>query len=215
MLEVAAFVVLAAFVNLLSAVLALAATLFYVFVYTLWLKRTSTQNIVIGGAAGAVPVLVGWAAVTGSLGLGAAGAVRHDLPVDPAPLLGAGHPLRRRLPRRRRARCCRRSASIEVTSRKMLDLHARPVGGQPRARPGRPTSGSSTALTALVLGGAFISGCLALRRNPIAAGGDAGLLLLDHLRHAAVRRDRRSTPWCATAGSRAARGFPDPSHAHG
>ena len=50
-------------VNLLSAVLALCATLFYVFVYTLWLKRTSTQNIVIGGAAGAVPVLVGWAAV--------------------------------------------------------------------------------------------------------------------------------------------------------
>ena len=49
--------------NLLSAVLALSATLFYVFVYTLWLKRTSTQNIVIGGAAGAVPVLVGWAAV--------------------------------------------------------------------------------------------------------------------------------------------------------
>jgi protoheme IX farnesyltransferase len=51
-------------VNPLSAILALSATLFYVFVYTLWLKRTSTQNIVIGGAAGAVPVLVGWAAVT-------------------------------------------------------------------------------------------------------------------------------------------------------
>ena len=66
-LEVAAFVWLALIVNLLSAVLALAATLFYVFVYTLWLKRTSRQNIVIGGAAGAVPVLVGWAAVTGSL----------------------------------------------------------------------------------------------------------------------------------------------------
>ncbi len=47
--------------------MAVAATLFYVFVYTLWLKRTSSQNIVIGGAAGAVPVLVGWAAVTDSL----------------------------------------------------------------------------------------------------------------------------------------------------
>ena len=67
-LEAAAFVVLAVGVNLLSAVLALSATAFYVFVYTLWLKRTSRQNIVIGGAAGAVPVLVGWAAVTGSLG---------------------------------------------------------------------------------------------------------------------------------------------------
>jgi protoheme IX farnesyltransferase len=66
-LEVLAFVELWAWVNLLSAVLAVSATLFYVFVYTLWLKRTSSQNIVIGGAAGAVPVLVGWAAVTNSL----------------------------------------------------------------------------------------------------------------------------------------------------
>ena len=66
-LEVAAFAVLAAWANLLAAALALSGTLFYVFVYTLWLKRTSTRNIVIGGAAGAVPALVGWAAVTGSL----------------------------------------------------------------------------------------------------------------------------------------------------
>ena len=63
----AAFVELWLAVNLLSAVLAVSATLFYVFVYTLWLKRRSSQNIVIGGAAGAVPVLVGWAAVTDSL----------------------------------------------------------------------------------------------------------------------------------------------------
>jgi protoheme IX farnesyltransferase len=68
-LEVAAFIELALVVNLLSAVLAVTATLFYVFVYTLWLKRTSTQNIVIGGAAGAMPVLVGWAAVRGSVSL--------------------------------------------------------------------------------------------------------------------------------------------------
>ncbi len=66
-LEVLAFAELWGWVNLLSAVLAISATLFYVFVYTLWLKRTSSQNIVIGGAAGAVPVLVGWAAVTDSL----------------------------------------------------------------------------------------------------------------------------------------------------
>jgi protoheme IX farnesyltransferase len=66
-LEVAAFADLWRFVNLLSAVLALSATAFYVGIYTLWLKRRSSQNIVIGGAAGAVPVLVGWAAVTGSL----------------------------------------------------------------------------------------------------------------------------------------------------
>jgi heme o synthase len=66
-LEVVAFVWMWAVVNLLSAVLAVAACLFYVFVYTLWLKRTSTQNIVIGGAAGAVPVLIGWTAVRNHL----------------------------------------------------------------------------------------------------------------------------------------------------
>lgn len=67
-LEVLAFALLWAEVNLLSACLAVSATLFYVFVYTLWLKRTSRQNIVIGGAAGAVPVLVGWAAIRDSVG---------------------------------------------------------------------------------------------------------------------------------------------------
>ncbi|MHB1713053.1 MAG: heme o synthase [Acidimicrobiales bacterium] len=66
-LEAVSFAELWLAVNLLSAALAVSATLFYVFVYTLWLKRTSSQNIVIGGAAGAVPVLVGWAAVTDSL----------------------------------------------------------------------------------------------------------------------------------------------------
>ena len=68
-LEAAAFALLWSGVNLLSAVLAVSACLFYVFVYSLWLKRTSKQNIVIGGAAGAVPALVGWAAVTDSLAL--------------------------------------------------------------------------------------------------------------------------------------------------
>jgi protoheme IX farnesyltransferase len=68
-LELLAFAELFALVNLLSALLALSATAFYVGVYTLWLKRTSRQNIVIGGAAGAVPVLVGWSAVTGHLAL--------------------------------------------------------------------------------------------------------------------------------------------------
>ena len=66
-IEILAFVWLWATVNLLSAVLAVAACLFYVFVYTLWLKRNSTRNIVIGGAAGAAPVLIGWSAVTNDL----------------------------------------------------------------------------------------------------------------------------------------------------
>jgi protoheme IX farnesyltransferase len=63
------FVLLASLVNVLAAVLALVGNLFYVLVYTRWLKRTTPQNIVIGGAAGAVPPLVGWAAVTGNLTL--------------------------------------------------------------------------------------------------------------------------------------------------
>lgn len=66
-LEVGAFVLLWRAVNLFSALLALGAALFYVFVYSIGLKRRSTQNIVIGGAAGAVPVLVGWTAVTDHL----------------------------------------------------------------------------------------------------------------------------------------------------
>jgi len=66
-LELASFAILATFANLLSATLALSALLFYVLVYTMWLKRTSMQNIVIGGAAGAMPPLVGWAAVSGRI----------------------------------------------------------------------------------------------------------------------------------------------------
>ena len=68
-LVVVAFVVLWVGANLLAASLALAGALIYVFVYTIWLKRTTPQNIVIGGAAGAMPPLVGWAAATGSLDL--------------------------------------------------------------------------------------------------------------------------------------------------
>jgi protoheme IX farnesyltransferase len=69
LLGAVSFVVLWRTVNLLSASLSIAALAFYVLVYTMWLKRSSPQNIVIGGAAGAVPVLVGWAAVTGRIGL--------------------------------------------------------------------------------------------------------------------------------------------------
>jgi heme o synthase len=68
-LSALSFVVLASFVNVVAALLALAGNLFYVLVYTRWLKRTTPQNIVIGGAAGAVPPLVGWAAATGNLAL--------------------------------------------------------------------------------------------------------------------------------------------------
>jgi protoheme IX farnesyltransferase len=66
-LAVLSFTLLAVFANLLAALLAFSGIVFYILVYTHWLKRHSTQNIVIGGAAGAIPALVGWAAVTGSL----------------------------------------------------------------------------------------------------------------------------------------------------
>ena len=68
-LGISSFIIFSAFVNLLSAALAFGAILFYVFIYTLGLKRTTAQNIVIGGAAGAVPVLVGWTAVTNNITL--------------------------------------------------------------------------------------------------------------------------------------------------
>jgi protoheme IX farnesyltransferase len=68
-LGVASFVWLSVTVNLLSAALGVAAILFYVFVYTMLLKRRTSQNIVIGGAAGCMPVLIGWTAVTGELAL--------------------------------------------------------------------------------------------------------------------------------------------------
>jgi len=70
-IEVVAFLFLWQVVNLLSAVLAVSGCLYYVFIYTLWLKRSSRQNIVIGGAAGAVPVLVGWSAVTDTVSISA------------------------------------------------------------------------------------------------------------------------------------------------
>src|SRR6188472_3960255 len=68
-LSALSFVLLAGTLNVLTATLALVGNLFYVLVYTRWLKRSTPQNIVIGGAAGAVPPLVGWAAATGQLGL--------------------------------------------------------------------------------------------------------------------------------------------------
>ena len=68
-MNIFAFGLLAMWVNLLTASLTLSGTLFYVLVYTSWLKRTTAQNIVIGGAAGAVPPLAGWAAVTGGVEL--------------------------------------------------------------------------------------------------------------------------------------------------
>ena len=81
---------MACFVNLVAAFLTLLAIAFYVVVYTIMLKRTTPQNIVIGGAAGALPPVIGWAAVTGDVGVAGAAAVRARLLLDAAALLGAG-----------------------------------------------------------------------------------------------------------------------------
>jgi hypothetical protein len=86
-LEAVAFAILWAGANLLAACLALSATLFYVFVYSLWLKRTSRQNIVIGGLGGGTKLS----------GLGAIYPVHSHIFVDPTPFLGLSDPARRRV----------------------------------------------------------------------------------------------------------------------
>lgn len=163
-LEVVAFAVLWIWANLLSAVLALSATLFYVFVYTLWLKRTSTQNIVIGGAAGAVPVLVGWAAVRNDVTWTPvvlfvvmflwtpphfwALAIRYadDYRAANVPMLPA-------------------VASLEVTVRKMVAYTAVMVAGSLVLW---PVAGLAPVygIAAAVLGALFLWGTVDLGRNP-------------------------------------------------
>ncbi|HID33168.1 MAG TPA: protoheme IX farnesyltransferase [Anaerolineae bacterium] len=68
-LNILAFALLSTQINLLAAILALMGTLYYIFIYTIWLKRRTHHNVTIGGVAGAIPVLVGWAAVVGGLDL--------------------------------------------------------------------------------------------------------------------------------------------------
>ena len=102
-LAVGSVTVMGLFVNLVAAALLAFTIVFYVFVYTAWLKRRTPQNIVIGGLAGALPPAIGWAAVTGGLAHRAAGARRDHLPLDAAAFLGAVALSRRRLREGRRA----------------------------------------------------------------------------------------------------------------
>ena len=124
----------------LAAALALAGSAFYVVVYTMLLKRRTPQNIVIGGAAGAIPPLVGWAAMTGGDRAGAAGDVPDHLPVDAAPLLGAGDAARATTTRAPACRCCRWSPRARDDRRPDPRLHraADDLDADPgRARPAR------------------------------------------------------------------------------
>ena len=96
-------VVLGLMVSWLAAALLAFTIFFYVVVYTMWLKRWTPQNIVIGGAAGAFPPVIGWAAVTGSISVEPVLHVPDRVLLDAAALLGAGAAPRRRLCARRRA----------------------------------------------------------------------------------------------------------------
>ena len=88
---------MAAFTNWLATALTAAAIVYYDLVYTLWLKRTTPQNTFWGGVCGAAPVLIGWAAVTGSLAPAGVGAVRGRLLLADAALLRAGDQVQGRL----------------------------------------------------------------------------------------------------------------------
>ncbi len=196
-LEVAAFVWLALLVNLLSAALALAATLFYVFVYTMWLKRTSRQNIVIGGAAGAVPVLVGWSAVTGSLAWAPfvmfliiflwtpphfwALAIRYadDYRAADVPMLPAVVGSRRAADPILRYTVALFGASLLLAP--VADL------------------GAVYIVAAVVAGVGFIALAARLRADADRGQRDAPLHLLDLLRHRAVRGDGRRRPGAVTS----------------
>ena len=143
----------------------MAACLFYVFVYTLWLKRTSKSNIVIGGAAGAAPVLIGWSAVTNSLAWAPwllfaviffwtpphfwALAIRYkdDYAAADVPMLPVVATLR---------------ATLDPDPR----LHGRASGPSPWCSPRSPTWAPSTGSSAIVLGAVFTAFAVRLLQDP-------------------------------------------------
>ena len=123
--------------NWLAAAILAVSILFYVFVYTIWLKRRTPQNIVIGGAAGAFPPLIGWAAVDRRRRPAAAPPVRAHLPVDAAAFLGAVAVRPLRLCRRRRADAAR-GRRRQGDARPDPALHPADGGGGGRALAARP-----------------------------------------------------------------------------
>ena len=193
-LGVAGFVWLWATVNLLSAVLATSAILFYVFVYTIGLKRRSTQNIVIGGAAGAVPVLVGWSAVTGRVDLPAlvlfaiifywtpphfwALSLRYQ-----DDYAAAGVPM---LPVVRGAKETSTQILYYTVLLVAVTLLLYPAGRM----------GALYLAAAVALGGAFIWRALELRRDLDRPAGHPAVQLLQHLPGPALLCDGRWMRWC-------------------
>ncbi|MFL5791182.1 MAG: heme o synthase [Actinomycetota bacterium] len=163
-LAAVAYGFLAITVNVLAAALALSAIAFYVFVYTMWLKRSTEQNIVIGGAAGAVPVLVGWAAVTGSIAMPAivlfgvvflwtpphfwalALRMREDYAAAGVPMLPV--------------------VRGEDETRRQIFLYSLVLFGATLVLIPIASMGPLYTATAVVLGGTFVYRCLQLWRQP-------------------------------------------------
>ena len=135
-LGVISFVVMVWFVNLTAAFLTLLAIGFYVVVYTMLLKRSTPQNIVIGGAAGALPPVIGWAAVTGNVGLPGAAPVPARLLLDAAAFLGAVAADPQGLRRGRRADAAGRQGhpGDDPPDRPVHDPHGRDLAGPVRRR---------------------------------------------------------------------------------
>ncbi len=139
-LGVISFVVMVYFVNLTAAFLTLLAIGFYVVVYTMILKRSTPQNIVIGGAAGALPPVIGWAAVTGQRRPAGAAPVPARLLLDPAAFLGAVAADPQGLRRGRRADAARRQGHPrdDPPDRAVHDPDGRDLAGPVRGRPDGP-----------------------------------------------------------------------------
>ena len=189
-LSALSFVLLASAVNVLTATLALVGNLFYVVVYTRWLKRSTPQNIVIGGAAGAVPPLVGFAAATGNLALPGALALPDRLPLDAAALLGARAPDQGELRERGRADAAGRAR------RGGDDAADRALLGRPRRVHAR---GRAVARRDLHRRGGRARRRLPLARVAAPAGADAAprrrpLPLLARLPRPALRGGGRQPP---------------------
>ena len=188
-LGVLAFVQLALTVNPLAASLAMAGLLGYVFVYTMWLKPLTPQNIVIGGAAGAVPPLVGWAAATGGPRPRRALPVRDRLPLDPAPLLGALAADQGRL-RAHRGPMLPVVRGEEATRRQIV-VYAAVLAPFTLAPVATGLLGGIYLVAALVLGVGFLGLAIRLCALAVPCRGTPPLPLLARLPGAALHRDGR------------------------
>ena len=180
-------------------------------VYTMWLKRRTPQNIVIGGAAGAVPPLVGWAAVTGTLSRDRDLPLRDRLLLDAAALLGALAAHEGRVRAGRRADAARRAR--RGARRGARSCSTRCCSTRSRScRSARAASATIYLVASLVLGARFIGGAVLLRRRADRRSRAAAVPLLTGLPGAAVRArwwptsscdpSRIQAPWTATSPAR-------------